>query len=113
MHSEIPSQELISSAKTAAQSSTRRGPRIIGKLLFAWSWFVAAMLLLIVAPPVLLIARLANKPEWVYPITDLRERSWQRMRRGKKEVKGEGLLEREREYELLANDRSYFEEPRM
>ena len=40
-------------ADGAAKSSTRRGPRIIGRLLFAWSWFVAGALLLFFAPPVL------------------------------------------------------------
>ena len=49
MHSDITSQELgrQTMADSGAKSSTRRGPRIIGRLLFCWSWFVAAMLLLV------------------------------------------------------------------
>ena len=54
----------------AAKSSTRRGPRIIGKLRFWWSWFVAGALVLFMAPPILLLARLANKHDWVYPWAD-------------------------------------------
>src|SRR3989442_13825453 len=50
----------------AAQSNTRRGPRIIGKLLFCWSWFVAGALLLIFTPPVLLIGSLAKRQNWIY-----------------------------------------------
>src|SRR5260221_419862 len=72
MHSEIPSPELIGRTVTdAAQSSTRRGPGIIGKLRFWWSWFVAGALVLILAPPILLVARLANKHDWVYPWQNL------------------------------------------
>src|SRR6266571_5664713 len=109
MHSEIPSQKLISSAKTAAQSSTRRGPRIIGKLLFAWSWFVAAMLLLIVAPPILLIARLANKPDWVYPFADWGARTWLKLSGVKVKVTGAELLDPEQAYVFVANHYSYLD----
>ena len=49
----------------AAKSSTRRAPRIIGKLLFCWSWFVAGALLLIFTSPVLLIGSLANRQNWI------------------------------------------------
>ena len=41
--------------QNVAKSSTRPGPRLIGRLLFAWSWLVVGALLLFVAPPVLVI----------------------------------------------------------
>ncbi|HXI62059.1 MAG TPA: hypothetical protein VNF70_05085, partial [Pyrinomonadaceae bacterium] len=48
MHSEIPSQKLTTQTlANAAQSNTRRGPRILGRLRFWWSWFVAGALLLV------------------------------------------------------------------
>src|ERR1700704_1505868 len=89
MHSEIPSQELITETlANAAQSSTRRGPRILGRLRFWWSWFVAGALLLILAPPILVVARLANKPDWVYPWADFGARTWLRLSGVNVDVKG-------------------------
>src|SRR6267154_2668161 len=94
MHSEIPSQELITETlANTAQTSTRRGPRILGKLRFWWSWFVAGALLLILAPPILLVARLANKPDWVYPWADFGARTWLRLSGVKVDVKGLELLD--------------------
>src|SRR5438046_9592362 len=93
----------------SAKSSTRQGPRIIGKLWFAWSWFVAAMLLLIVAPPILLIARLANKPDWVYPFADWGARTWLKLSGVKVKVTGAELLDPEQAYVFVANHYSYLD----
>jgi hypothetical protein len=62
----------------AAKSSIRRGPRFIGKLRFWWSWFVAGALLLVLAPPILLVATLANRRDWVYPWALFGARNWLR-----------------------------------
>jgi 1-acyl-sn-glycerol-3-phosphate acyltransferase len=110
MHSEIPSRELIQqSVPDAAQSSTRRGPRFIGRLRFWWSWFVAGALLLILGPPVLLIARLANKPDWVYPFAEFGARTWLRLSGVKMNVKGLELLDPRQPYVFIANHWSYLD----
>lgn len=93
----------------AAQSSTRPGPRIIGRLLFCWSWFVAALLLLVIAPPVLVIARLANRRHWVYPWADLGARSWLWLSGVKVNVFGQELLDPNRAYVFISNHRSYLD----
>ncbi len=93
----------------AAKSSTRRGPHIIGKLRFWWSWFVAGALLLIVAPPVLLVARLANRPDWVYPWANWGARTWLRLSGVNVDVKGLELLDPKRPYVFVANHRSYLD----
>ena len=110
MHSEIPSPELIGRTVTdAAKSSTTRGPRIIGKLRFWWSWFVAGALLLILGPPVLLIARLANKPDWVYPWGNFGARTWLRLSGVKVDVKGLELLDPKQPYVFISNHWSYLD----
>ena len=112
MHSEVPSQELIEQTAAdcdAAQSSIRRGPRIIGKLLFAWSWFVAGALLLFVAPPVLLVARLAKRSDWVYPWANWGARTWLRLTGVKVRVTGQELLDSKQPYVFVANHWSYLD----
>ena len=93
----------------AAKSNTRRGPRIIGRLLFVWSWFVAGALLLVVAPPVLLFARLANRRDWVYPWANWGARTWLRLTGVNVDVKGLELLDPKQPYVFVANHWSYLD----
>lgn len=112
MHSEVPSQEPIEQTvveNDAAKSSTRRGPRIIGRLLFCWSWFVAGALLLIFAPPVLLVAMLANRHDWVYPWAEWGARMWLRLSGVKVKVKGRDRLDPKQPYVFISNHRSYLD----
>jgi len=67
------------------------------------------MLLLIVAPPVLLVARLANKPDWVYPWADWGARTWLRLSGVKVKVTGLDLLDPEQPYVFVANHYSYLD----
>src|SRR5439155_18535715 len=112
MHSEAPSQELSeqTAAKNgASKSSTRRGPRIIGRLLFCWSWFVAAMLLLLFAPPVLLIGGLAKRQDWIYWWANWGARNWLRMSGVKVTVTGREMLHPQQPYVFVANHWSYYD----
>ena len=81
------------SDQNAAKSSTRRGPHIIGVLLFAWSWFVAGALLLIFAPPVLLLGILFKRQNWIYWWANWGARNWLRLTGVKVNVTGRELLE--------------------
>src|SRR5207253_4594684 len=112
MHSEAPSQELTEqnvAENGAAKSSTRRRPHIIGRLLFFWSWFVAGMLLLIIAPPVLLVARLANRSDWVYPWANWGARTWLRLSGMKVKVTGMDQLDPKQAYVFVSNHHSYLD----
>jgi 1-acyl-sn-glycerol-3-phosphate acyltransferase len=112
MHSDITSQKLgvqTVADGSAAKSSTRRGPRFIGRLRFAWSWFVAGALLLFLAPPILLVARLTNRRDWVYPWALFGARTWLRLSGVKVEVKGRELLDPNQPYVFIANHRSYLD----
>jgi 1-acyl-sn-glycerol-3-phosphate acyltransferase len=93
----------------AAKSSTRRRPRIIGKLRFWWSWFVAGALLLVLAPPILLVARLANRRDWVYPWALFGARNWLRLSGIDVNVKGLELLDAKQPYVFIANHWSYLD----
>jgi len=112
MHSNSPSQKLIEQTVTkrsAAKSSTRRGPRIIGRLLFCWSWFVAAMLLLFFAPPVLLIGGLAKRQDWIYWWANWGARTWLRLSGVSVKVTGLELLDPQQPYVFVANHWSYLD----
>ena len=111
MHTEIPSCELTGPKTTeiAPQSSTRRGPHIIGVLLFAWSWFVAGALLLIFAPPVLLIGILFKRQDWIYWWANWGARNWLRLTGVKVKVTGLGHLEPKQAYVFVANHFSYLD----
>jgi 1-acyl-sn-glycerol-3-phosphate acyltransferase len=112
MHSEIPSQELIHQSapdRGAAQSSIRRGPRIIGKLLFAWSWFVAGALLLVFVPPVLLIAGLARRQDWIYSWAEWGASTWLTLSGVKMKVTGQEHLKSNQTYVFVANHWSYLD----
>src|SRR6266513_5729777 len=112
MHSEAPSQELNQQAAAkngAAKSSTRRGPRIIGRLLFCSSWFVAAMLLLLFTPPVLLIGGLARRQNWIYWWANWGARTWLRLTGVKVKVTGQEHLDPKQTYVFVANHWSYLD----
>ncbi len=112
MHSDSPSSELTDQTATetnAAKSSTRRGPRIIGKLLFCWSWFVAGALLLIFAPPVLLIGILLKRQDWIYWWANWGARNWLRLTGVKVNVTGREHLDPNRTYVFVANHQSYLD----
>ena len=94
---------------SAAKSSTRRGPHIIGRLLFCWSWLVAAMLLLVFAPPALLIGGLAKRQDWIYWWADWGARAWLRLSGVKVNVTGQQHLDPKQAYVFVANHRSFLD----
>lgn len=112
MHSDVTSQELggQNQAETsAAKSSTRRGPRIIGVLLFAWSWFVAGALLLIFAPPALLLGSLCKRQDWIYWWANWGARTWLILSGVKVKVSGQEHLDPNQPYVFVSNHFSYLD----
>jgi 1-acyl-sn-glycerol-3-phosphate acyltransferase len=112
MHSDLTSQELggpNQSETSAAKSSTRRGPHIIGVLLFAWSWIVAGALLLIFAPPVVLLGSLFERQNWIYWWAIWGARNWLRLTGVKVKVTGRENLDPNQPYVFVANHRSYLD----
>jgi 1-acyl-sn-glycerol-3-phosphate acyltransferase len=111
MHADIPSQELMGQTATesAAKSSTRPGPRIIGRLLFAWSWFVAGALLLFFTPPALIFGILFKRQDWIYWWANWGARSWLGLSGVKVKVTGREHLDPNQTYVFVANHQSYLD----
>ena len=116
MQSELPSHDLIDEnvkpsvgAGGAAKSSTRRGPKIIGRLLFCWSWFIAGLLLLVLAPPVLLLGTLFKRQSWIYWWANWGARNWLRLSGVKVKVVGREQLDPNQPYVFVANHWSYLD----
>ena len=80
-----------------------------GRLHYCWSLFVAGALLLIFGPPVLLVAWLAGRREWVYPIALWGARRWLGLSGMRINVRGLEQLDPRRTYIFIANHRSYLD----
>jgi 1-acyl-sn-glycerol-3-phosphate acyltransferase len=106
-HSRVSSEESIS--QNAAKSNTPRGPRIIGRLRFAWSWFVAGALLLFVAPWVLLIGISLKRQDWIYWWANWGARTWLRLSGVKVRIIGRDQLDPQQTYVFVANHQSYLD----
>jgi 1-acyl-sn-glycerol-3-phosphate acyltransferase len=108
IHSPISSEE--SDSQNAAKSNTTHRPRIIGRLLFAWSWFVAGALLLIFAPPAVLLGILFKRQDWIYWWANWGARNWLRLSGVKVRVIGrEQHLDPNQTYVFVANHWSYLD----
>src|SRR5882672_9620540 len=79
------------------------------RLHYWWSLFVAAMLLLIFGPPVLLVAWLTGKHHLVYPWALFGARNWLRLSGVKVHVSGSEHLDANQTYVFISNHRSYLD----
>lgn len=95
--------------QNAAKSSTRRRPHLIGVLFFAWSWFVAAALLLLFAPQALLIGSLFKHQEWIYWWANWGARTWLKLTGVKVNVRGREHLDPNQTYVFVSNHQSYLD----
>ena len=113
MHSENPSSDLAEANEAPlgreAESSTGTEPSLAGRLRYWWSLFVAAMLLLILGPPVILVSWLARRKHWVYPWGQWGGRQWLRLSGAKVLVRGRELLDPKQSYVFVINHRSYLD----
>ena len=82
---------------------------LAGRLHYWWILFVAGMLLLIFGPPVLFVAWLAGRREWVYPTALWGGRQWLRLSGMRVRVRGLELLDPKETYIFIANHRSYLD----
>jgi 1-acyl-sn-glycerol-3-phosphate acyltransferase len=91
------------------QSNTSGTGRLGAKLLYWWCWIVAGTMLLFIAIPVLLIARIFNRPYWVYPWALWGAAFWLRRCGAKMKVSGLENLAPDKSYVLISNHRSYLD----
>ncbi|HKP71874.1 MAG TPA: lysophospholipid acyltransferase family protein, partial [Pyrinomonadaceae bacterium] len=82
---------------------------LAGRLHQWWIFFVAAVLLLVFGPPVLLFCWLARRREWVYPMAMWGGRQWLRLSGMRIVVRGREQLDPRQTYIFIANHRSYLD----
>ena len=83
--------------------------RILRRLHYWWSLFVAGALLLLLGPPVLLVAWLTGKHDLVYPWALFGARNWLRLSGVRVRVSGGENLESGQVYVFISNHRSYLD----
>jgi len=83
--------------------------RVFRRLHYWWSLFVAAALLLIFGPPVLLAAWLTRNHDLVYPWALFGARNWLRLSGTKVHVTGAEHLDPNQTYVFISNHRSYLD----
>ena len=97
----------VAIGRQRAEANTKAS--LSGRLHNWWILFVASMLLLIFAPPVLFVAWLAGRREWLYPIALWGARQWLRLSGMRISVRGLELLDPKETYIFIANHRSYLD----
>lgn len=83
--------------------------RLVGKLRYWWSWFVAGSLLLLIATPIMIFLYVINRRIWLYPFTAWGARTWLRACGATVKVIGKENLEPDRNYVFVSNHRSYLD----
>ena len=107
-------EESAAIEKTTAQESSTTGRRsFMHRLHYWWSLFTAGALLGIVGPPVLLVAWLARKHDWVYPWALFGARAWLLLSGVRVRVTGLELLDPKQTYVFVSNHRSYLDTAAM
>lgn len=76
---------------------------------FAWSWFVAGLLLLVFAPPALVLGILFKKQNWIYWWANWGARNWLRLSGVKVNVIGREHIDPNQTYVFVANHWSYLD----
>ncbi|HZH29640.1 MAG TPA: lysophospholipid acyltransferase family protein [Pyrinomonadaceae bacterium] len=96
-------------ARTAANTTAPGRATLLERLHHWWILFVAGALLVIFAPPVLFVAWLAGRREWLYPMAMWGARQWLRLSGMRVRVRGLEQLDPRQTYIFTANHRSYLD----
>ncbi len=101
---------MIDDKRNEAESNIVVGRRsLAGRLRYYWSLFVAAILLLILGPPVISVSWLAGRRAWLYPWAQWGARAWLRLSGMEIVVRGLEQLDPQQTYIFAANHRSYLD----
>jgi len=83
--------------------------RLAGKIRYWWSWFVAGVLLLLVATPALIFLWIINRRIWLYPLAKWGAKTWLKACGANVKVTGVENLDPARTYVFASNHRSYLD----
>lgn len=84
-----------------------------GRLWYFWSMTVVAFMVLIIAPPILLVLGLIRRREWFYPFARWGARWWLKLCGARIVTKGLENLEPDKAYVFASNHRSYLDTAAM
>ena len=96
---------------TSEDSTTRS--HIAGKLRYWWSWVFPTIMFLFVAPPVMLVAKIAGREDWLYPVCNWGAIRWLSWCGAKMHVTGAENLSPDENYVFVGNHRSYLDTATM
>jgi 1-acyl-sn-glycerol-3-phosphate acyltransferase len=82
---------------------------LTGKLRYWWSWFAAAMLLLVVGGPSVTFLYIINRRIWLYPFALWGAKTWLKACGAEVRVTGKENLDPDRSYVFASNHRSYLD----
>lgn len=105
----IMEQKALAEKLSPGESNTTPQPSLLRRLHYWWSLSVAGALLLILGPPILLVARVTGRRELVYPWAIFGGKNWLRLSGMKVFVKGLEALEPKETYVFIANHKSYLD----
>lgn len=107
--SETPAASAACNKKLTFPVYAPQTSRLVGKLRYWWSWFVAGALLLVVATPALLALWIIHRRIWLYPLALWGARTWLAASGAKVVVRGTENLDPDRSYVFASNHRSYLD----
>ena len=83
--------------------------RVLGKIRYWWSWFVAGALLLVIAAPSMIFVSLINKRMWLFPLCKWGAKTWLGACGARVTVTGRENIDPDRTYVFASNHRSYLD----
>ena len=83
--------------------------RLAGKLRYWWCWLVAAVLLLFIAAPSLIVLGILRRRIWLYPLALWGARTWLSACGATVKVRGTEHLDPDTSYVFASNHRSYLD----
>ena len=110
-----PFAELIESNQKIvfAEKDTNTKSWLAGKLRYWWCWIFPTVMFLFVAPPIMLVAAVLGRRDWLYPVCHWGAAAWLTWCGAKVRVTGKENLSTERNYVFVANHRSYLDTATM
>jgi 1-acyl-sn-glycerol-3-phosphate acyltransferase len=86
-----------------------KGSRLAAKLRYWWCWTVAAVMLLALGIPAIILLWLIRRQRWLYPLANFGARTWLASCGATVKVKGLEHLDPDIQYVFASNHRSYLD----
>ena len=104
-----PAAAVVDNKKLIFPIEPLKRSRLLGKLRYCWSWFVAGVMLLFIATPALLFLWIINRRVWLYPLALWGAKTWLVASGVTVKVTGLEDLDPDTQYVFASNHRSYLD----